>query len=170
MADLTLEAQAALELEGERLINHMKREVHHTTHGGAPGKPGWRNEIASNLTHTATAITADSISMDFGYTPDHQADEVRAMIVEAGSGSAVGGAAIHAGPTGRSVWDGDVSGKHPSEAKSVYDLPAEFNQKGNQFVENAVRMMQTDFGDHIEAAFATTPDSAYYTKVEETKA
>ncbi len=169
MSDLKTEARDALELEGERLLSHMRREVGRTTHGGAPGKPEWRKEIASNLDHTATAVSDDAISMDFGYSPSDKADEVRTMIVEAGSGSAAGGKAIHAGPTGRSVWDEDVSGKHPSRAKTEYDLPAEFNQRGNQFVENAMRMMQTEFGDNIEAAFATTPDSTYYTKVEVTK-
>jgi hypothetical protein len=88
------------------------------------------------------------------------------MIVEAGAGSAAGNAPIHAGPTGRSVWDDDVSGQHPSRAKSEYLLPAEFNQAGNQFVENAMRIMQTYFGDITEFVFATVPDSAYYGNVQ----
>ena len=88
------------------------------------------------------------------------------MIVKAGSGSAVGNAPIHAGPTGRSVWDGDVTGKHPSKTKSEYELPDAFNQTGNQFIENAMRMMQTEFGQLTEIAFATTPDSCYYGSVE----
>lgn len=168
MAALRDEAKDALEMEGKRLLNHMRRETGRTTHGGAPGTPTWRKEIASNLEHTVTAVTEGSISMDFGYSPSNKADEVRAMIVESGSGSAAGGVAIHAGPTGRSVWDEDVSGKHPSRAKTEYALPAEFNQKGNQFVENAMRMMQTEFGNQIEAAFAATPDNAYYGNVEVT--
>ena len=144
----------------------MKREVGRTTHGGAPGKSAWRDEITRNLTHVATAVSGDSVSMDFGYSPSDKADLVRAMIVEDGSGSAVGNDPIHAGPTGRSVWDEDVSGKHPSRAKSEYNLPSEFNQVGNQFVENAVRMMQTEFGRATEAVFATTPDDAYYGNVQ----
>ena len=102
----------ALKLEGDRLLIHMRREVAKTTHGGAPGKPDWRREIANNLDHIATAVTGDSVSMDFGYSPSGKADEVRAMIVAAGSGSAAGGSAIHAGPPGRSVWDDDVSLRH----------------------------------------------------------
>lgn len=156
----------ALTAEGERLIKHMRHEVECTTHGSAPGKPAWRKEIAESIQHTATAVTGDSVSMDFGYSPSDKADEVRAMIVEAGSGSVVGNAAIHAGPTGRSVWDDDVTGKHPSKAKSEYDLPEAFNQTGNQFVENAMRMMQTEFGQLTEIAFATTPDGCYYGSVE----
>ena len=136
-----------------------------TTHGGAPGKPDWRKEIVDNLDRTAVAVTDDSVSMDFGYSPSDKADEVRAMVVEAGSGSAVGGKPITAGPNGRSVWNSKLDGKHPSRAKSVYKLPAQFNQKGNHFIENAIRMTKTTFGTMTEAAFATTPDSAYYGNV-----
>ena len=66
-AILQNDAKDALELEGERLLNHMRREVRAMTHGGAPGKPAWRDEIARNLDHVATAVSDDGISMDFGY-------------------------------------------------------------------------------------------------------
>lgn len=169
MAALRAEAKDALELEGQRLLSHMKREVMNTTHGGAPGKPDWRKEIARNLDKTAVAVADDSVSMDFGYSPSDRADEVRAMVVEAGSGSAAGGKPITAGPNGRSVWNSELDGKHPSRAKSVYKLPAEFNQKGNLFVENAMRMMQTEFGTMTETVFAATPDSIYYGNVKVAK-
>ena len=165
MGILRQDAKDALALEGDRLLSHMRREVRMTTHGGAPGKPDWRAEITQNLGHVATAVTGDSVSMDFGYSPSDKPDEVRAMIVVDGSGSAAGGTAIHAGPTGRSVWNDDVSGKHPSRAMGVYDLPEEFNQKRNRFVENALRMMQKEFGHETENVFSSTPDSAYYENV-----
>ena len=147
----------------------MRREAAKTTYGGAPGKPDWRKEIADNLDHVTTAVTGDSVSMDFGYSPSGKADEVRAMIVAVGSGSSAGGSAIHAGPPGRSVWDGDVSGKHPSNAKSEYDLPAAFNQKGNQFVENAMRIMKTEFGMLTEIYMGSIPDHVYYGNVQVSK-
>lgn len=165
MAALTETAKQGLLMEGEALLAVMRAEAGRTTNGGAPGKPEWRREIARNLNHMATAIASDGISMDFGYSPDSPADEVRAMVVNEGSGSAAGGETIHAGPTGRSVWDGELSGRHPSRAKSEYDLPQGFNQKGNRFVENAVRRMQTRFGDRLDAAFAAEPDSTYYGNV-----
>lgn len=165
LAALRNEAKDALELEGQRLLAHMQREALNTTHGGAPGKPDWRKEIADNLDKTAVAVTDDSVSMDFGYSPSDKADMVRAMVVEAGSGRGARGKAITAGPTGRSVWNSELDGKHPSRAKSVYKLPAEFNQTGNRFVENAMRMMQTEFGAITEIAFSTTPDSVYYGNV-----
>lgn len=147
----------------------MRREVVKTNHGGAPGKPGWRREIADNLDHVATAVTGDSVSMDFGYSPSGRADEVRAMIVDAGSGSAAGGSSIHAGPPGRSVWDDDVSRKHPSNARSEYDLPDAFNQKGNRFVENAVRIMKAEFGMLTEIYMGSVPEHVYYGNVQVSK-
>lgn len=163
------EAQNALELEGRKLLQHMRHEVQRTINGGGPGKPNWRKELASNLDRLATSVSNTAVSMDFGYSPSDKADLVRAMIVEAGSGSAAGNAPIHAGPTGRSVWDDDVSGQHPSRASSEYLLPAAFNQKGNQFVENAMRIMQTCFGDIVEFVFSSIPDSAYYGNVQVSK-
>ena len=147
----------------------MRREAAKTTYGGAPGKPEWRREIANNLDHIATAVTGDSISMDFGYSPSGNADEVRAMIVAAGSGSAAGGDTIHAGPPGRSVWNDDMSGKHPSNAKSEYNLPAAFTQKGNQFVENAIRIMTKEFGMLTEIYMGSIPDPVYYGNVQVSK-
>lgn len=160
------EAQNALTLEGQKLLFYMRQEAQRTVGGGGPGKPAWRSELAANLNHLATAVTDTSVSMDFGYSPSGKADLVRAMIIEAGAGSAAGNAPIHAGPTGRSVWDDDVSGQHPSRAKTEYLLPAAFNQAGNRFMENAMRIMQTFYGDITEYVFATIPDSAYYGNVQ----
>lgn len=166
MAILQKEARDALTLEGERLLTHMRREIHRTVGGDGPGKPAWRKHIAENLERTSETVGSDGIAMTFGYTPANKAEKVRAMIIEKGSGSAVGNAAIHAGPTGRSVWDEDVSGKHPSEAKTEYDLPESFNQQGNEFIENAMRIMRTEFGELTELYMATTPDSVYYGNVQ----
>lgn len=160
------EAQNALTLEGQKLLFYMRQEAQRTVGGGGPGKPAWRSELAANLDHLATAVSDTSVSMDFGYSPSGKADLVRAMIIEAGAGSAAGNAPIHAGPTGRSVWDDDVSGQHPSRAKTEYLLPAAFNQAGNWFMENAMRIMQTFYGDITEYVYATIPDSAYYGNVQ----
>lgn len=137
------------------------------THGGAPGKPGWREDIARNIGITACAITADSVSVDVGYVPTGKADEVRAMVVGYGSGDKAegGGEAIHAGPTGRSVWGKDLDGKHPSRAKTMYPLPEAFNQEGNQFVSNALRRAQAQFGERVQGACAALPDVVYHGKV-----
>lgn len=167
MNALSQRAERALKAEGDKLIAIMEHEVQLTTNGGAPGKPAWREEIADNLGHVATTITADGISMDFGYSPSGMADKVRAMVVAYGSGEKAdgGGEKIHAGPPGRSVWDADLTGRHPSRAHTEHPLPDEFNQTGNQFVRNALRRAQTQFGGLVEAAFEALPDRMYWEKV-----
>lgn len=72
---------------------------------------------------------------------------MKAMLIAEGAGSAAGGAPIHAGPPGRSVWDDDLSGKKPSTAKSEYNLPGAFNQPGNHFIDNAVKLMKKHYDD-----------------------
>lgn len=167
MQDFSRQGLAALKMEGDKLAAIMKQEVQHTTHGGAPGKPAWRDHVERSIGHVATSITADTLSVDVGYDVSGKSDEVRAMIVAYGSGDKAdgGGSPITAGPPGRSVWDGDVTGKHPSRAKSTYALPDAFNQQGNQFVLDAMRRMQTRFGDAVEQAFREMPDGTVYTKV-----
>lgn len=168
MRDLSRLGHTALKAEGGKLAAIMKQEVQHTTYGDAPGKPAWRDHMERNIGLIATAITTDVISIDVGYDADGKSDEVRAMIVAHGSGDKVdgGGSPITAGPPGRSVWDGDVASKHPSRAKSTYALPDAFNQQGNQFVEDAMRRMQTQFGNAIDQAFSSMPDSVIYAKVQ----
>ena len=153
--------------EGEQLAGIMKQEVRLTTHGNAPGKPGWREDIERSIGKVATSVTATGISIVVGYSPLDTPDKVRAMIGAHGSGDKAegGGARIHAGPPGRSVWNEDVTGKHPSKAKANYALPDAFNQQGNRFVENAVRRMEGRFGKAVDAAFASMPDSVVYEKV-----
>lgn len=167
MQDLTKRAEQAMKLEGNSLIHLMAHELHLTTHGGAPGKPTWRDEIERNLGHVATTVTAEAIFMDFGFSTDNLSDEVWAMLIAYGSGNQAdgGGTKIHAGPTGRSVWDDNLAGKHPSAAESTYDLPDEFNQKGNHFIGNAMKRAQAQYGNMVVKAFEYLPDRVYYEKV-----
>lgn len=147
------------------LADRMKQEVHLTIHGDGPGKPAWRDHVASNINVSGTASTASALSVDVGYVPTNTPEEVRAMIVAYGAGKNAegGGDPIHAGPYGRDVWDGDVSGKHPSTAVSEYDLPDGFNQVGNQFITNALRLVQNEFGERVAEAI---PKEVVYRKVQ----
>ena len=167
MRSLTRHGERVLESEARRLAEIMKHEARMTTHGGAPGKPDWREEIAQNIGISAKGKTADSISVDVGYEPTSLAEKVRARVVAHGSGDKAegGGSAIHAGPTGRLVWGGDLSEKRPSRAQTVYPLPSGFNQKGNRFVTNAMRRLQTQFGDRVQLTFSLLPGVVYHGKV-----
>lgn len=167
MDDLTRRAKSALKLEGDSLLHLMAQELHITTHGGAPGKPAWRDEVERNLGHVATAVTKDGISMDFGYSPSGLADKVRALIIAYGSGDkAVGGGdKILQGPEGRDVWNDGLTGKHPSGSTITQELPDEFNQLGNLFVSNAMRRAETDYCEMLVKAFDYLPNRVFTEKV-----
>lgn len=141
MDDLKAAAMDALRKEGDVLMDAMRQEVRMTTDGGTPGQSAWRDHIARNIEHICTTITGTGIEMEFGFSPDGEADAVRAMVVAYGSGDKAdgGSAPIRAGPTGRQVWNRDLSGKKASEAQTEYDLPEAFNQRGNQFIPNAIK-------------------------------
>ncbi len=167
MDDLTRRAESALKLEGDTLLDLMAQELHMTTHGGAPGKPAWRDEVERNLRHVATAVTEDGISMDFGYSPSNEADKVRAMLIAYGSGDKAegGGTKILQGPEGRNVWNDDLTGKHPSGSTITQELPDEFNQKGNLFIGNAMRRAETEYGEMLVKAFEYLPSRVFTEKV-----
>ena len=114
--DLSKVAVSAMHTEGKKLAEVMRQEVFMTTHGDAPGKPSWRDELRRNIGLVSTVVTQDGITMEIGYVSSGKAEEVRAMVVAYGSGDKAegGGTKVHAGPPGRNVWDDDLSAKHPS--------------------------------------------------------
>ena len=167
MTELQGVAVSALKEEGETLMDAMRQEVRMTVDGNTPGRSAWREHIAQNIEHVSTTIADGGISMEFGYAPKGEADEARAMVVAYGSGDKAegGGTPIHAGPAGRRVWDDELSGRKSSNAKSEYNLPAEFNQRGNLFVDNALKRTKIKFGGHLETAFRSLPSAVFYRKV-----
>lgn len=146
----------------------MRREIDKTTYGGAPGKPEWRSELAGEL-REIYRIVADEV-IEFGVGLPHMTYAsagykfVRAMLVAYGSGSEAGGEPIRTRP-GEQVWDSDLRERGLSKAQSSYLLPNAFNQEGNDFIENAMRIMQTHFKDTLERIWAGLPNSAVYSNV-----
>lgn len=156
----------AMEKAEDKLIDLMREEIQRTTHGQAPGHPLWRNEISRLLKETYRVIGRGYMEFEAGVPYDVAENVlVKAMIIAVGSGDAVGNPAIQAGPPGREVWDGSMEGKRPSQAESTYLLPAAFNQKGNEFVKNAVIRMKVFFDEILDAACATLPSSVFYGNV-----
>lgn len=163
----------AMEKAEHQLISIMKKEVKKTTYGKSPGKPKWRKEIASLLQEVYREVADNYIEFGVG-VPDDLAFNtvVKAMIIGYGSGfmaygNAAGGqssGSITAGPTGRPVWDNDMSGKHSSKAKTVYEIP-QFNQEGNHFIYNSMLLMQKHFNDVLADASASLKDSVFYKHV-----
>ena len=159
----------AMKSAEQKLISIMKKEIKKTTYGKSPGKPKWRKELSSLLQETYSDIADNYIEYGVGI-PDSVAENiiVKAMLVGYGSGfMAYGGAfgqqssgSITAGPPGRSVWDNDLAGKHPSGAKGEYEIP-QFNQEGNHFVYNSMMLMKKHFDDVLADASSTLSNSVF---------
>lgn len=163
----------AMEKAEDKLISIMKKEVKKTTYGKSPGKPKWRKEISSLLQEVYREVADNYIEFGVGVPNDLAFNTIiKAMIIGYGSGfmaysGATGGyssGSITAGPPGRSVWDNDMDGKHPSKAKSTYEIP-QFNQEGNHFIYNSMLLMQKHFDDVLADASASLKDSVFYKHV-----
>lgn len=124
----------------EWLLQKMEDEIVRTNYGNGPGKPAWREMLQKRMTIVDEIVTNSFFEGKVGLDADMiYSDFVKAMLIAYGAGSAAGGDAIHAGPTGRMVWDDNLDGQKPSSAQGWWDLPAAFNQPGNDWVNNAVR-------------------------------
>lgn len=155
----------------KRLLDIMESEVLKTVYKGAPGKPEWREELKDSLRVLEEEITDEYMRADVGAdVRPYTYQFVRAMLITYGGGSrAYKGKRIKAGPKGRQVWTSDLDGMQPSRAESVYFLPKEFNQKGNQFVRNAAKLMQKYFKDILDEAVMTLPSSVFFGNVHVTE-
>ena len=137
-----------------------------TVHGGGPGKPSWREGVKQQLRVVEEVVTDAYLEAKVGVdTNTAFTDFIKAMLISEGAGSAAGGSPIYAGPPGRSVWNNDLSGQQPSKAKSSYPLPGAFNQPGNHFVQNAIRIMRLHFDDVLSTAMASIPSSIFTSAV-----
>ena len=166
MAALKTYIVAAFHEAEDELLDIMEKEVVRTVHGGGPGKPAWRSHVKDLLKVVEEQIADSYLEAKVGVdTSGAQTDLVKAMLIAEGAGSAAGGSPIHAGPTGRPVWDDDLSGKKPSAAKSEYDLPGAFNQPGNHFIDNAVKLMKKHYEDIQAGIGSSIPDSVFYSAV-----
>lgn len=155
----------AMEEAERRLINLMKREVMKTVDGDGPGKPEWRKEMTGILQEVYQIIADEYIEAGVGIPSDETLSTiVKAMVILEGAGSAAGNSPIRSRP-GEEVWNDDLSGKWRSSAKTEYLLPDGFNQKGNHFVENAMKLMRKHFNDVLREASANLPDSVFYMNV-----
>ena len=152
---------------GDELLKCMKINVHTITDvgrtmKGAPGDPEWRNEVDRDL-RKLYANYADNY-LEVGVGADYSegsAELIRAMVIAYGAGSAAGNEPIHAGPTGRQVWNDSLTGKKPSKAQDEYDLPDGFNQRGNDFVNQAVQETRERFDAILADAMRSVPNSVY---------
>lgn len=162
---------AAIERASDEMVEDMKRLVHTTTYvgrtgKGAPGDPEWRSELDRDIKRLWIEMGKNSIEAavgaDGGYG-EGLYSYVRAMLIAYGSGSRAHGApgwgrhtAIHAGPAGRAVWDDDLSDMKISES-TRHNLPTEFNQYGNDFINKAIELMEQKKDAVIKRALENLP-------------
>ena len=146
----------------DELLDIMEREIMQTVHGNGPGKPSWREDMREKLEVVEEMICDAYLEAKVGLDENMALTElIKAMIIADGAGSAgESGQCMVAGPPGRSVWDDDISGQHPSRVQSTYMLPPGFNQSGNNFVENAMKIMRLRFRDILDGALKSLSDSS----------
>lgn len=138
--------EAELQQIADRFIDIAKREVMQTTYGDAPGHTAWRAILADEMKKSPVEYENGDMVIKVGLVDVEQgdADWIGALIVTYGSGYKAqtdGGirAAIRTRP-GEEVWKDDLS-RGTSTATSDYDLPDEFNQEGNMWLENTLKQI-----------------------------
>lgn len=138
----------ALDEAANKLLDLMRDEVSKTVWGEGPGKPEWRKNLIEKMKVVNREIAKNYLETGVGVPePASLGDLLKAMVITYGAGSAVGRKPITAGPKGRKVWDDNLDMQKKSTAETVYALPEKFNQEGNHFVENSVRLMKKHFDD-----------------------
>lgn len=156
----------------DHLLSIMKQEVLKTTYGLSPGKPEWRNELSNCLKEVYREVADNYVDIGVGVpSTDSLHNVVKYMLIAYGSGSKAddGGNPITAGPTGRLVWDDDLESQKPSESKTTYQLPDEFNQSGNHFISNSITLMEKHFNDVLANASRALENEVFYNNVVVTK-
>lgn len=163
--------RTALDEASDEYVKMLKQEVHTVTDvgrtgGGAPGKPAWRNELDADIKklwiQESEKMLEAAVGANDGYG-EGSYSYVRAMLIAYGSGSRAHGApgwrkhaAMHTGPRGRVVWDDDLSGQKTSAA-TRHNLPLEFNQYGNDFINRAFELMKLHFDETMKKALEHMP-------------
>lgn len=166
MAALKTYIVGAFKQAEDQLLDLMEKEVLRTVVGGGPGKPAWRAKAKEMLMVIEEQIADSYLEAKIGIDPGASfIDFVRTMLISEGAGSAAGGPPIHAGPLGRSVWNSGMSGQKPSASLTEYQLPGGFNQPGNHFVENAMKLMEKHYSDIQAELAASIPDSVFSSAV-----
>lgn len=155
----------ALKRAEQQLIQLMKEQMPSRVYGDGPGDPDWIKAMLKDIKEVYKDVATNYIEVGVGLPYEEGTwQAVRAMVVEAGAGSAAGNPPIQTRPR-ESVWNDDLTGKHESEAKSWYYLPDAFNQEGNQWVENAMKLMAKYFDDIMEDACNSVPASIFYNNI-----
>ena len=140
----------AIEAAADQYIKKMGQHAKETTAigrtgQGAPGALKWRSDVGNDLKRMNLQVSVDGIEIDVGIYGD-EALQKRVEVINTGSGSAAGRSPMHYGPPGRQVWNDDLSGRVDGGSKTTRtgDMPAGFNNTGNQFAQKATDEMENE--------------------------
>lgn len=147
----------------DKLIEIMSTEIYVTV-DGPNGRTAWKDDLKKSLTVVYEKIADNAIEFGVGAPfTNSLKTKVARMIITKGSGFHVGRPWIHEKP-GKIVFTKDLS-RRKSNARYHADrtilLPAGFNQKGNDWLENAVKKMEARFNDILTQASVDLPDSIF---------
>lgn len=123
--------------------------------GGHTGKPEWREKVKEDLRNLSKGVTGTLIHRETGlpYSGDaNDAESMRAFVIAYGTGyNAKGGGEAMTTKPGQMVWDSELSAKHMSEAKHVWNLPDSWNRPYTDFIDVAVRNLRVEYIRFIDA-------------------
>lgn len=149
----------ALNEAADELLKAMRINASKTVHGDGPGKPEWRGEIDRDLKKLYFQVANDYLEFGVGLDySDGTYQQIRAMIVAYGAGSAAGNEPIARHPGGH-VWNDDLTGTTISRARTDTPLPQGFNQEGNDFINKSVEETRQKMDEIVAKAVARIPNS-----------
>lgn len=138
-----------------KLLELMRKELP-LSHAG---RNRWKSETSKRLKVVYREVADRYIESLVGVPFD--LDEhllVRALVISEGNNNT--DRPLVTKP-GQLTWHGKLRYKDISKATTKRRLPDGWNQKGNHFVENAVRQMKKHFEDILSEAYASMPNELF---------
>ena len=153
------EFERALDAAADELLKWMKAAI---PSGNLPGKPEWRDKLESDIRKFGKKVAQEYACVCVGVPYENESYEMaRALLIHYGGGSrGLTGIPIHTKP-GMFTWNDDMTGKRQSSAKSVYELPDGFNQKGSRYFDEAIGLMRGLYIPYFETALRNFDFSKY---------
>lgn len=149
----------ALDVAEDRLIDIIREEIDLVS--GSPHE--WRDILKAHIKHIREEITGDVLRYYIG--PEYSEDPenalwMRAMVIAFGNAPP-----IYAGPEGAEVWDNDLWSRTESKVKVQKEIPQSWYHEGRNYIENAIRIMRTEFADIIIGELASMPASVFSSNI-----
>lgn len=145
----------AMDAAEDRLIDVIREEIDLVS--GSPHE--WRDILKAHIKHIREEIAGDVIKyyVGPGYPEDPEnASWMRAMVIAFGNAPP-----IYAGPEGTEVWDNDLWSRTSSRVKEQKEIPQSWYHEGRNYIENAIRIMRTEFADIVIGELGDMPSTVF---------